>query len=73
MKNIFSQTNIKFRLTQALTAGTALLYWVIRYAQNPMKPHTTMLVMAAAIAVISEFSYQMGKVEERSKPKPIKY
>ena len=44
---------MKFRMIQALTTSTAFLYWVIRFAQNPMHFHTTMLVMAVAIAFVS--------------------
>ncbi len=55
---------MKFRLIQALTTSTAFLYWVIRFMQNPMHPHTTMLIMAVAIAVVSEFSYQAGRLEK---------
>ena len=64
---------MNFRMIQALTTSTAFLYWVIRFAQNPMHFHTTMLVMAIAIAFVSEFSYRIGKLEEKNKSKPLKY
>jgi len=69
--SIFLYLNMNFRMIQALSTSTAFLYWVIRFAQNPMHFHTTMLVMAIAIAFVSEFSYRIGKLEE--KQKPLKY
>jgi len=32
-----------------------------------MHPHTTMLIMVIAVAVVSEFSYQAGKLEKKQR------
>ena len=58
---------MKFRIIQALTTSTAFLYWIVRFMQNPMHPHTTMLIMVIAVAVVSEFSYQAGKLEKKQR------
>lgn len=70
--SIFEYSFMNFRSIQALTTGTAFLYWVVRFAQNPMHLHPTMLAGALAVLIVSEVSYRAGKLEKDADKEPVR-
>lgn len=61
-----------FRIFQALTGGGAFFYWFIRFLTNPTRLHPTMLMAAFAVLLVSELSYQAGKLEKDSRKESVR-